>query len=216
MAWNYVITDTLGALTQAQMNENAEQFYTEMTAKLWTVEAICGALGNIEHEGILNPGQCELGMGTPASPTDYYFAGGIGLIGWTGGYGQWPNCLLVYAHEHNGDWWNGSVQCNLIDQADDSSITHGYWGWIPRGPWTGISTMRQYSRWTGSVLDAAACWCWNCEYPADIEQTIPVRQASAARWYEYFEGHPQPGAISPLIVAALATLKRRKKTWWRW
>lgn len=216
MAWNYQITDSYGALTQAQQTENAEQFATEMLAKGWTLEAICGALGNMQYEGLLNPGQCENGWGVPASPTDFYYAGGLGLIQWSNGYGGWPNCLLVYANETGRDWWNGNTQCNLIDLADDNSVTHGYWGWIPRGPWTNVTTMRQFSRWTGTVADAASCWCWCCEYPANIESVIPVRQVAATDWYTYFEGHPPaPGRLSTTLLAILAR-KRGNPIWWRW
>lgn len=214
--WYYQITDNLNVLSLAEQQYNAEQFEMEMTAKGWTLIAICGALGNITHEGQLNPGQCENGYGVPSSPTDVWYLGGLGLIGWTGGYGQWPNAMIQYAIDHNGDWWDGRLQCDFIDQADDSSVTHGYWGWIPRGPWTSVTTMREYSRWTGSLNDAADCFCYNCEYPADIESVLPARRISAQYWYDYFTSQPIPQPMSEIVKRViLMTANRKKSTWWR-
>ena len=220
--WYSQITDNLNALSLYEQKYNAEQFEMEMTAKGWTLKAICGALGNISIEGQLNPGQCENGWGVPSSPTDVYYPGGLGLIGWTEYLrdtqpGVYPNAMILYAMNEGGDWWDPLLQCKLINEADNNSVQQ-YWSWLPDGPWTSVTSMAQYKQWTGSVADAAACFCWNCEKPGDIEATIPDRQAWAEYWYEYFTHTPVPPPLSNLMKKVLMMIpaSSKKHIWWRW
>lgn len=223
MAWIYNITDSLSSLTTAQKENNANEFRNKMASYGWSLKAICGALGNIQYEGLINPGQCENGYGVPQSPTDVWYLGGLGLIGWTGGYGQWPNAIITYAIDTGGDWWDGDLQCEFLTKGDDYDANHGYWMWIPRGPWTAVDSIAEYSQWAGSVADAAACFCYNAEYPADIENVIPDRQTAAEYWYDYFNGGPEPPPPTPPTpdpptpgwltldkMGIILTLKRKK------
>lgn len=221
--WYYNINDLGDPFTERQKQYNAEQFEMEMTAKGWSLQAICGALGNISIESFVNPGQCEIGWGVPTDPPDVYYTGGLGLIGWTAylrddNPGAYPNALLLYAQQLGANWWDGLLQCNLIDAADDNPV-HDYFSWIPDGPWTSVTSMAQYKTWSGSVRDAAACFCWNLEKPGDIYSTIPDRQDWADYWYNYFTHTPTPVPMSDLvkkIILFFMLLNRRKGKWWRW
>lgn len=226
MSWNYVITDSYNALTTAQINENAEIIYNELTAQQWSIQAICGALGNMTHEGQMNPGQCENGWGVPSSPSDIYYLGGLGLIGWTAYLrddepGVYPNAMMLYAQQLGRDWWDGNLQVQLLANADDNPVSQ-YFSWLPDGPWSDVS-FSEYKRWNGTSADAAACFCWNVEKPGNIEATIPLRRASAEAWYEYFTGGPEPptppsppeppepGELTPLKFLLLFLRRRGKR-----
>lgn len=45
--WHYVITNQLGQLTVAEMQDNAKEIYSILKDE-WTLEAICGMLGNAQ------------------------------------------------------------------------------------------------------------------------------------------------------------------------
>lgn len=95
--WHYAITNQLGQLTVAEMQDNAKEIYSILKDE-WTLEAICGMLGNAQQESGLNPAQTQ----------QNYPIGGD-----SGGYG-----LYQWDPPHNyKDWAN----------ANGHDVTDGYW-----------------------------------------------------------------------------------------
>ena len=43
------------ALTMTQMQVNAQYIYSSLSANGWTLNAICGMLGNMQSESSINP-----------------------------------------------------------------------------------------------------------------------------------------------------------------
>lgn len=184
--WYYVVGDErYDYLTQAQMEYNAILLTTVLRAKGWTDIAIAGALGNIQHEGILNPGQCEVGRGVPSGNNDTSYDYGLGLIQWTKPSAGDINPLLRYASSQNKNWYDGDLQAEYIDYADDYSMNYGYWGWIETSAYPiSFSDFKQLST---SPSNAAYIWLYNLERPNDPSGSAPTRAQNAENWYQFIQ-----------------------------
>ena len=84
--WHYVITNQLGQLTVAEMQDNAKEIYNILKDE-WTLEAISGMLGNAQQESGLNPAQTQQNYPIGGD------SGGYGLYQWTPphNYKDWAN-----------------------------------------------------------------------------------------------------------------------------
>lgn len=188
-------------LSEPERNNNVYCFFSEMSNKGWSLEAIAGALGNIRWESYFNPGTCEIGRGIPRTGTEYY-AGGLGLIQWTD-YppytGQYVNPLLWYADQVNGNWWSGNLQCDLIDLADDPVITDcgvgqgARWGWLSNP--TAYIPFSDYKIYTGPVADATKIWLYSLERGG--YDTLSQRQFYAEYYYEWLSGQEPDTPVDP-------------------
>lgn len=49
----------IGALTDAQKKANAQYIYKYLSDKGWSLNAICGLLGNLEKESGINPAEWQ-------------------------------------------------------------------------------------------------------------------------------------------------------------
>ena len=96
MAWIVKVgVETSAYLTQAEMENNATEFYGYFNSKGFTIESICGMLGNLQRESTINPGLKQ------TSST----SSGWGLIQWT------PSSDLTdYASAYGVDWSLGEIQ----------------------------------------------------------------------------------------------------------
>ena len=167
MAW-VVIEGTGKYLTRAQMENNAVEFNAYFAGK-YTLESICGMLGNIQRESTLNPG-----IKQTASASS-----GWGLIQWT------PSTNLThYAGAQGRDWKDGSLQCQLIN----AEVLEGYGGqWIPtkKYPYTGL----QFSQLT-DVEEAVRAYCFERERAGVV--ALEQRIDNGRNWFEYLSGAPAP------------------------
>lgn len=91
MAWIYKVTNKLGQMTLADMQNNANEIYAQLTEAGWTLNAISAVLGNMAVESSLNPAQTQYGYPTTS------LNGGYGLVQWTPAskYKNWANQLGV-------------------------------------------------------------------------------------------------------------------------
>lgn len=181
-------------LTDSEMEVNALNVMYWLRSYGWTDAAIAGALGNIDKESSINPGACETGRGIPSNLSIYY-GGGLGLIQWTDypAYTKtYVHPLLWYADREGLDWWNGELQCELMNHADDASITScgqgvgPLWGWMNDGSHAYIS-FTQYKQFIGTPEDAAMYWLYDLERPGDYS-VLHERQVIARYWYDYIQG----------------------------
>ena len=192
--WYYVVGDqSFNYLTADQMEYNANILTRVLRADGWTDYAIAGALGNIQAEGILNPGQCEVGEGVPYGVTDSNYAGGLGLIQWTKPSGGSINPLLRYAQENGKNWYDGDLQAQYITKADDYNYTYGYWGWIASATYD--ISFSQYKQSTNSPSYCAKAWLYNLERPGNPSASENTRAQNAETWYQWI----QDSAYVPLL-----------------
>ena len=180
MAWNYVITDSLGALTQQQKEENAVAFYTHFATSM-TLEAICGLLGNIDVESQLNPGQQENGYGGSTSR-------GYGLIQWT------PATLLLnWATLNNYNWYDGEAQSEYIDE--ENYYTGSDVVWIPTTAYP--YTWNQYKALT-DVEIATKAYLYERERAGASAESSRIQ--AALSWYNYLSSY-QPIQYVPRLTS---------------
>lgn len=202
-------------LDEPGRNNNAYCFYSYMSNRGWTLEAIAGALGNIREESVINPGACEYNRGIPRSGSEY-FGGGLGLIQWT----DYPpyiqafvNPLLWYAARQGANWYSGNLQCELIELCDDYETTccgtdSPRWGW-QANPYAYIP-FSEYKEYTGSVSDAARIWFYSIE--RGDSASLNRRISYAEYWYEYLSGQePEPDPDDPTNPEEI---KKRKMPIW--
>lgn len=167
MSW-IVIEGTKKYLTQAQMKNNAVEFNTYFTGK-YTLESICGMLGNIQRESTLNPGLKERES----------VSSGWGLIQWT------PSAnLTIYASAQGKEWKDGNLQCQLIN----AEVLEGYgdqWKPTTSYPYSGL----EFSRLT-DVEEAVKAYCFERERAGVL--ALDERIQNGKNWFEYLSGKPTP------------------------
>lgn len=195
MAWVSYQTDKFPPMTEADKRNNVSIIWEELGAKGYTLEAVAAICGNMESEGILNPGQYEIGRNY-----DIYKYG-AGLCGWTPVYvtgnsathlGNWcdsqglnwldGDSQLAYLHYELTDW-NGTERFFRNSQAPSC----GY----PTNP---PITAKAFIKSKASVQDLAAYWMLYYEHPASPKSSMANRKANAEKWYEYLAGEPAPPA----------------------
>lgn len=188
------------ALTTEEQQNNAENCLAILNGQLgWSLAAVAGVLGNAVGESTINPGACEGGRGVPRAGS-LYFGGGLGIVQWTD-YRPYiqeaVHPLLWYANQVSGSWWDGTLQCNLMNYADDPSITDCGMGQGPRWGWSTVGSPYQqsfaeYKAYTGTPEDAASMWLYNFERPASYSSES-LRRSQARYWYDYLQGmSPEP------------------------
>lgn len=172
MAW-VVIEGTGKYLTRAQMENNAVEFNAYFTGK-YTLESICGMLGNVQRESTINPGIKQTAS----------VSSGWGLIQWT------PSSNLThYANAQGEDWKDGKLQCQLIN----AEVLEGYGGqWIPTKsyPYSGL----EFSQLT-DVEEAVKAYCFERERAGVV--ALDERIQNGKNWYEYLSGTPLPPTPTP-------------------
>ena len=199
MALHSIITDgSPWNLYSTEMNDNATEIYSVLYHTYnWTLEAVCGALGNMTHESSLNPGQYEYGHGTPTNPNGYGY--GVGLIQFTSpDPSRYPNPWLYWCQLNNVAIDNGYEQLKLIANADDPYYQDmgigvgGIWGWLK----IFNVSLPQYASSTDAPSTLAEIFYQNMEnHGGTADSSLPIRKDYANHWYQYFTGviPPDPG-----------------------
>lgn len=152
-------------LNMAEMQNNADLIAEYFTGKGWTIQAICGMLGNMQTESTLNPGIWQnLTPGT----------GGYGLVQWTP-YTKYSNWA--------GAGWenNGPKECERIQWELENGEQ-----WIATSMYP--MSFREFSQSYSPPDILADAFLRNYERPAEIPQ--PSRGTQALAWFEYFGGKP--------------------------
>lgn len=162
------------SMTQTELENNATEFYGYFNSKGFTIESICGMLGNLQQESQINPGCKQKG------------GDGWGLIQWT------PHTNLTdYASAQGSDWATGEIQTQLMWE----EIINGYAGqWIPK-PALGYSyTGDEFSKLT-DVSEACKAYLYERERAG--VQALSKRLTYASNWYEYLTGVTPPTPPTP-------------------
>lgn len=206
MAWHNPITDREPYTPfQSEMKENADQIASILQNSYhWTLPAICAFLGNTSAESYLNPGQYELGHGTPTNPYGYGY--GVGLMQWTSPDGgrSYPNPWLYYCQKTGTAINDGIKQCEFANGADDPAYTTmdlstSIWGWINSSLYPVHDTFDNFRSYTGDNLDDLTAMFFYCAEWHDPHEdgSLATRKANARFWWDYFGGHPIPPGPTP-------------------
>ena len=148
-------------LSQAEMENNAQMFYSRMSAYGFSLNAIAGMLGNIQTESGINPGIWE--------SLDPY-EGGYGLVQWT------P--YTKYSEWAGSNWLdNGDKECERILFEFANGIQY-----YPTESYP-ISAS-QFMTSNLSPEDLASAFLYNYERPASYASN-QTRRSQARAWYNY-------------------------------
>lgn len=182
---------------------NATIIFSVLSHYGWTLEAIAGAMGVFDWESAgFNPGVAEFGgyplpTGSTGNWNDRSHPSGLGLIQWTAPNGfapdystEDPNPLLACANRYNKNWYDGSFQLLVLNNADNSAYYAGdLWGWRVND--SAVTTFSAYKSSTLSPEVLARVFLANVEgVPGD---NLAWRQEKARFWYNTFQGQtPDP------------------------
>mgnify|MGYP003291320449 CR=1 FL=1 len=198
-------TSNTSGITEAQKT-NATNIYNYFSAQGWSLSAIAGMLGNMQHESFLSPAYIE---GTnrwrlPNSASslsdvpntvmqnfyrEYYGDDdrgyGIGLVQWDG-LGITRQKLVGFAINNGLNWYDGNTQCLRITdeqtrnlQWQDSTISGTRWTWS------------NYP--TNSQTPEESAHIWRICYEVGGDASDQTRRENARYWYDYFSAGPGPG-----------------------
>lgn len=162
--------DSSNSLNQEQKQINALYIYNYLIDKGWTINAICGMLGNMQSESSINPGRWESDIPNNLSK-------GYGLVQWTPAtkYINWLNSKdpttmnnnlsrIIYELENNLQW------------IATSSYNYSF---------------QEFSKSTDTAYNLAMAFLANYERPLDPNQ--PLRGEQAENWFTYLGGiNPPP------------------------
>ena len=194
-------TETPSAMQHTNAN-NIKSFFIQQG---WTLEAICGMLGNMQAESTLNPAfiQDTNRWRLPASGTDlaqltnevmshfyqqYYSdvrkAYGVGLVQWDGysnRNGIPQQKLVAYAIDNNYNWYDGWCQCYRLQGEHDLDSTYHFFNPVTIN---GVRyTFDNYVTSTANVVYLAQAWQAGYERNAG---GLGCRGINAQYWYDYF------------------------------
>lgn len=170
--------------------DNALMIYSILYGLGWTLNAVCGLIGNFEHESALNPWrwQDDIVLSSQDSYNiDVSTAHGYGLGQFTpaGKYAHDPNAQSLQGFGVNysdvaGSRNDGTAQLNFINLYAD---------YLPTSTWP--QTYSDFKVWNGSPEDAASIWLHNYERPASYS-TENDRRSSARYWFDLLGGYIPP------------------------
>ena len=170
------------SLTTAEKNTNAQYIYSYLSAQGWTINAIAGLLGNMEHESALNPGRWE-SNNVGGGP-------GYGLVQWTP-YTNYTNWC-----EGRGLTDPSEMDNNLarIIYELNSGLQYYATDSYPL-------SFREFTKSTDDPYYLACAFAWNYERSATVlwgteaeqEALRQLRGGDAEKWYTFLTGQtPSP------------------------
>lgn len=156
-------------LSMAEMENNAEMLYYYFSAKGWTLNAICGMLGNMQSESSINPGIWQ-----DLRPWGDSSEHGFGLVQWTP-YTKITDWLTANGYPI-GD---GDGECARIQEEMETGEQ-----WIATSAYP--MSFEEFHKSSDSTYDLALAFLANYERPFDPNQ--PIRGTQAEYWYEFLQG----------------------------
>lgn len=173
-----------------EATENALMIYSILYNLGWTLNAICGVIGNFESESGLNPWRWQNDVVIASNDSyniDVSTAHGYGLPQFTpaGKYAHDNNAAALVGFGVNyddvtGSLNDGTAQLNFINQYADYQST---------GTWP--QSYSDFKTWSGSPEDAASIWLHNYERPLSYS-TEGTRRSNARYWFDLLGGYIPP------------------------
>lgn len=179
-----------GALTDEQKKINATFIYNYLTNEGWSPQAICGLLGNIEHECGMNPGAWQVWES---------ISNGYGLAQFSPAT-NYLHYVGLETFEEANEWATKCPQALMVSQlkyiVDTMQDGKGVWitnkieKYYAKLPLSddklGKMTGKEYSESTGDVRDLALVFHACYERSGDGEEQLKDRVNAAFDWYKYF------------------------------
>lgn len=175
MSWCAKETGGYGRTSDAALS-NTVEIYKLLQSCGWTLNAVCGLLGNIEAESAYNPFRWE---GDSVQPKGTSKAIGYGFVQFTPAAkyqkSAFAATLTGFAPNYSdsaGKLTDAAAQILFINAKADYYSTAAY--------------PINYSQFKKSTLNAgelAAAWLYNYERPAAPQATIKQRQEAAEYWF---------------------------------
>lgn len=216
----WLITDN--HLGPSSGTPNTEQTYNAHKIKNflmgqcgWSLNAVCGCLGNFQHESYLSPAYIENAnrwrlpnqaanlSDVPNSVMQNFFNEYYGdpNMGYAIGLAQWDGKgitrqkLVGYAENNGWVWYDGDTQLNrfIYEQSNNMQFYQiTYNGFLYN--WS------TYPYATNNVMDMAEAW--RLAYERGSDESSAVIQLNAQSWYDYFITDPPmpPGPDDDLNI----------------
>ena len=180
MSWTYKISNRPNPLTQSEMEGNAEEIYGQLYNYGWTVNAICGVLGNMQWESYINPAQ------TQNYHEINYTSGGYGLVMWTP-----ASNITEWLRANNHSLFSGYWQVYAV--ANEPNGQQYY----PTGEYN--LSYEEFKHSGMSPADLASAFMKNYERPRASDAHEQERRDYADDWYRYLMGTepPEPSPTPP-------------------
>lgn len=200
----------------AMQLHNANLIKSFFESEGWTLNAICGMLGNMQAESTINPAFIQ---GTnrsrlpnsandisdvPNSVMKHFFkeyygdtrrAYAIGLVQWDGysnSYGESRQKLVAYAIRNNYNWYDGVCQMYRLRGEWQQDATYHFFSPVTIA---GVQyTFANYVTSTASPLNLAHAWQAGYERNAG---GLGYRGDNAIWWYNYFTSGIPPEPVEP-------------------
>lgn len=185
----------------SEAQNNAREIYGIMSALGWSLNAICGMIGNIGYESTFNPwlwqGRILPNKADILAHSSTYRRTGYGLFQFTppwdyigqssasGLTGYGPN----FADE-TGSITDGTAQLYFMDKNDPVQYYVN-----PRYNYP--VTWAEYRISTLTPYYLACCWLHNYERPADQGSSVEAERGELANWYYQLLSGEEPPAPEP-------------------
>lgn len=186
----------LDKITDKQKQKvNVNTIYNALHSYGFTLQAICGMLGNMQSESVgFNPGVYQ-GRYKRVWPSVNF---GMGLVQWT------PNFKLNDWAKDNGDLhiYDIATQLKRIKYQAENNIQYGRRDSFPWS-WSAPQTFTEYKSSTQTAKQLAYAFYWYYEKPksstnpTDRDKSASGRAANAEYWYNYLSGQPIPPGPGP-------------------
>lgn len=187
---SWIIPNPSRPLSRAEMENNAKCVWGYLHAKGWSLNAVCGMLGNMQSESTINPNRWQ-GDVYQAQPVE---SQGFGLVQWT----PWTNITNYLGSAPIKDY--GNLECQKLDEEAET----GY-SWIDKG--YGMS-YKDFKHSTRSPEDLAIIYLTNYERPLNPYQ--PIRGTQAREWYNFLR-NVEP--VVPEGAESIAPPKTKEVFW---
>lgn len=146
--------------------------------KGWTLEAICGMLGNMEDEGLFNPAQWQIGH--PIEDPREHNDTGFGLVQWT----PWQK-YASWCEQNGYDWRNNyDYELDRIQFEVDYGLQ-----WDNNRPYHPYPyTFAEYTQLQEDLETMTEMFFWCYEYGTWFYSRI----TNAYYWWNYLTDNPPP------------------------
>ena len=200
------VTTSNSYLTESQMRNNALYVAAYLLNNGWTLQAIAGILGNMEHESTINSGIWQ-------NLDEGNLSGGLGLTQWT------PASKLINWATENGYESFIDIDCQLNRILWEVANGEQYFG---STAYPSPSTFKAFTIGTNSPYEMACIFAWNYERSWVVlygteEEKFNLREqrgGSAEKWFTYLSGFDFSGGsgasskkrgLSRILYFALAS-----------
>lgn len=200
----------------AMQKQNANNIKSFFEAEGWSLQAICGMLGNMQAESTINPARIQdtNRFRLPDNGTDlslltndvmknfykeYYGvpnrAFAIGLVQWDGystSNGEPQQKLVAYAIRNNYNWYDGWCQCQRIRGEWQKDSQYHFFN-----PVTIDGTYFTFANYvTSTESPTTLAHAWQAGYERNAGG-LGYRGVNAEWWYNYFTGGDAPEPVPP-------------------